>query len=274
MPNRMHPRHSSIPILWCVISFLIGFSTTPAVAVGQEGISGMNPATLNKLATDANIIFVGTVIGPAAASDKGAFETKIETTLKAPVQLGPLNGAIVTLIKRPSAGLAADDRYVFFTRTQRLGKRLILQEIGRLRSDTTTALEKRLMLIDQRVERSKLAERLKTADLVITGKVTEIERERPKPTIPVSEHEPQWMRATIKVDEVLAGSIQEQQLVLVFPGTMDIAWVGAPRPAEGQQAVWVLTADPDLKGYKALDPLDVQSPKKTDEIRNLLRKIR
>jgi hypothetical protein len=263
-----------MPILWCVISVIIGFSATPAVTTGQEGDSGMSPATLDRITSDANLIFIGTVIGPDTTSTKGAFETRVESALKIPTQLGPLDGAIVTLIKRPSKELVADDRYVFFTKTQRLGKRLILQEIGRDQATAAASLANTIRLVDQRAERSKLTERLKAADVVISGKVTKIERDRPKPSIPVSEHEPQWMRATIQVEEVLSGSIKERQLVLIYPGTLDIAWVGAPRPVEGQQAVWVLTADPDLKGYKAIDPLDVQSPQTRDEIRNMLLNIR
>ncbi|MEW8028750.1 MAG: hypothetical protein AB2806_13565 [Candidatus Thiodiazotropha sp.] len=274
MPNGITRKHLHIPILWCVISVIIGFSTTPAVTTGQEGNSGMTPATLDKLTTDANLIFIGTVIGPDTASAKGAFETRVESALKTPAQFGRLDGTIVTLFKQPSTGLAADDRYVFFTKTQRLGKRLILQEIGRDQAAAAESLANTIKLVDQRTERSQLTERLKAADVVIAGKVTKIERDRPKPTVPVSEHEPQWMRATIQVEEVLRGSIKEQQLVLIYPGTMDIAWVGVPRPAEGQRAVWVLTADPDLKGYKAIDPLDVQSPQKRDEIRNMIMKIR
>ncbi len=266
---------------WCtpgprsryVMSVLVGFLAATGMAIGQEGTSGMSPATLDELATNANIIFVGTVTGPGASSAEGAVEARIETTLKAPVQLGPLDGALVILVQGQAGALAANDRYVFFTQTQLLGDRLTLREIGRTQAAAAGALSKELQESDRRVERLQLSTRLKAADAVIVGRVMTVQRDMPEPAVPVSEHDPQWMRATIEVEDVLSGAVNAKELALVFPGTMDVAWVGVPRPEEGQQAVWLLTSDPDLGAYKVLDPLDVQSVQRTDEIGSLLQPL-
>jgi hypothetical protein len=251
---------------------LVGFLVSTGAAIAQGTGSGIPGAALDRLAADANIVFVGTVMGPASAD--AAVETRVETALRSPEQLGPLDGTVVTLVQGQDGGLSADDRYIFFTQTQLLGERLTLREIGRVRVAAAEALSKELQESDQRLERSQLTARLEAADAVVVGRVTDVQRDIPAPSVPVSEHDPQWMRATIEIEDVLAGALDAKEFVLVFPGTMDIAWVGVARPKQGQQAVWLLTADPELGGYKALDPRDVQPLQRTDEIRRLLQPLK
>jgi hypothetical protein len=53
-----------------------------------------------------------------------------------------------------------------------------------------------------------------------------------------------------------------------------VAWVDVPRPRVGEEAVWLLSFDENLKAYTALDPLDVQPVDQAGRIRQLIERER
>jgi hypothetical protein len=91
------------------------------------------------------------------------------------------------------------------------------------------------------------------ADIVISGKVVEVrlpksgpdKKKRAAPataTTRVSEHNPKWREAVIKVAEVHKGRASQRQVVIRFPASTDVAWRHAPKFEAGQEGYFMLHA--------------------------------
>lgn len=79
------------------------------------------------------------------------------------------------------------------------------------------------------------------AEMVVTGKVTEI-REVPRaPGEPISEHSPHWQEAVVSVADVPRGARKrgaaKQTVVVRFAASRDVNWATAPKFGVGQQGV-------------------------------------
>ena len=97
-----------------------------------------------------------------------------------------------------------------------------------------------------------LAKQVRSADLVITGTVTQIRPLQPsrvqalaavmgaKPHETVSEHDPKWKEAVVKVQSVEKGETAEKQVVILFPSSDDIMWRQVPKFQPGQAGTWLL----------------------------------
>jgi len=83
-----------------------------------------------------------------------------------------------------------------------------------------------------------LAERLRSAELVVMGKVAAI---RPS-DIPrgATEHDPEWYEADIQVTAVLKGSDTTHTVRILFPASRDVMWYDAPKFEKGAEGMWLL----------------------------------
>ena len=86
---------------------------------------------------------------------------------------------------------------------------------------------------------SALAARLDAAHMGVVGEVTSV-RPLDVPTTHISEHDPVWHEATIKVDEVVKGRRGTREVNVVFPDSDDVRWRKVPKYREGQQGIWLL----------------------------------
>ncbi len=84
-----------------------------------------------------------------------------------------------------------------------------------------------------------LVQRLDAAHLGVVGEVTSV-RPVEVPTTRISEHDPLWHEATIKVDEVVKGRKGTREVNVVFPQSDDVRWRMAPKYTPGQQGIWLL----------------------------------
>ncbi|NGO55486.1 hypothetical protein [Allomesorhizobium camelthorni] len=273
--SRRHLRASAGRcLLWFSLSLLpAGF---PATTMAQSSLSELGAQNLDRLLGLANIIYLGTVTGTNASSVPGvpASEatvlTRIDSALTTPAALAPLDGRTVTLISEDGKPPALNQRFIFFTQTSLVGKEIALREIGRLSIEAADDLRRQIQGSDLRLEDERLSKRLSAVDAVAIGRITAIDTTVPPPQVPVTEHDPQWQRATLEISTVLSGDLRDRPVTLLFPGTLDVAWVDAPRPSAQQEAVWLLTFNRDVDGYTALDPLDVQPVEQADRIRRLI----
>src|SRR2546429_7046055 len=111
--------------------------------------------------------------------------------------------------------------------------------------------------------------------MVVAGRVEQV---RPAdlgaaPTRPqrITEHDPDWQEAIIQVDDGIKGAQAGERVVVRFPGSRDVAWVGTPRFAPGQEGTFLLHKDSvtgsplamvagrSVQAYTALHQLDVLS---------------
>ena len=132
-------------------------------------------------------------------------------------------------------------------------------------------------------ETERLRAQIASADAVVLGEVIEIHPLAGTSNYPVgrvSEHQPDWHEAVLKVSSVIKGSPGEQ-MVIRFPISRDIAWYRAPKLQVGQQGVFMLTLDRVtgtsestfagrlVSAYTALQPGDVLSPSEADRVRTI-----
>src|SRR5256885_2091905 len=100
----------------------------------------------------------------------------------------------------------------------------------------------------------------------------------------ITEHDPDWQEAIIQVEDGLKGAQAGEQVVVRFPGSHDVAWVGTPRFAVGQEGTFLLHKDSttgspstmiagrSVPAYTALHKLDVLPKQDAPHIRDLIRK--
>jgi hypothetical protein len=120
----------------------------------------------------------------------------------------------------------------------------------------------------QRLEDQQLREHANEADAVIVGRIVGLEKAgRPS----LSEHDPDWWRATIEVEHTEKGDVGERVQVL-YPSSGDVRWARAPKLHSGQHGLWILHAtegdDAALAPYRLLDAEDAQPADEVDRLRS------
>ena len=100
----------------------------------------------------------------------------------------------------------------------------------------------------------------------------------------ISEHDPDWQEAIIQVEDGIKGAQAGERVVVRFPGSPDVAWVGAPKFAVGQEGTFLLHKDSttgsplsmiagrSVPAYTALHKVDVLSKQDATRVRSLIRK--
>jgi hypothetical protein len=244
----------------------------------------------DELLRSATFVFIGTVRQTAAsampevAPDAHTAIVEIENVLVAPPAFKSKRG-VVTLALPPEQPLQSGATRAFYCTTWKLGSGLALRCLDhRAARQTQRLLHSRLAAASVNVHGADLRTRLDGAELVATGVVVAI-GPGPVQQGPISEHDPHWQEATIRVESVTKGEAPAKELSLYYPGTQDVAWHGAPRPQVGQRGVWALRSAPAAdataktarglqalppKAYTALHPLDFQQETALPAIRALM----
>jgi hypothetical protein len=159
------------------------------------------------------------------------------------------------------------------------------------------------------LRKREVEERVASADTVVVGRVAAVRlpaSELPPratrgaaaalaspPRGPISEHDPQWREAVIRVERVAKGRSAGKEVVVRFPASDDVRWFRAPKFAPGDQGVFILhrsgseTTGPQPRGaagaslralgaggrdvFTALHPEDVQPPEFQEEIGTIVK---
>jgi hypothetical protein len=113
----------------------------------------------------------------------------------------------------------------------------------------------------------ELKERLATAELVVKGRITAIRKSTVRPK-GLTEHDPDWHEADVKVEKILKGAPAES-VTFLFARSSDVMWYRAPKFAVGNEGIWLLQpfefAGSKLKLPAVVDARD--SLKRADEPR-------
>jgi hypothetical protein len=208
----------------------------------------------------SSIIFAGTVSQLGATSfaevPKSAqtIVVRVEFILKKPAAVSLKKGDNVTVeVKDPSAfrpGMEA----TFYTDGWMFGAGVAVKELSH---ETTSSggkpgragvNERAIGQIEEQISDQELKQRLASADFVVIAKVTDV---RPW-TVPdaasvphrVTEHDPDWHDAVIKIESVLKGpKLKKNKLVVRFPQCNDVAWAHAPKFEKHQEGIFFLKKD-------------------------------
>jgi hypothetical protein len=224
---------------------LVGLLTT-AVLKGVEADQGERDNT-------PNFVFSGTVqkleasnVPHVKASNRTAIVTVDEVHSDLPKALAGVKGQQVTVeLNKPlaDAPLQVGQKLVFSTQGHVYGEKIALREVG----DRSAAPPAKATLAADPALKKQLAQ----AAAVVTGTVEEIRPVSPAkimaaagkaagPQRPISEHDPKWHAAIVKVDSVEKGAPGAQRVVVLFPASRDIAWRRAPKFTKNQKGTWLL----------------------------------
>lgn len=212
----------------------------------------------------------------SAAED--TIRINIDEVMHSTPELRGLRGRDAFVITERKAAFEGGEEFVFFTDVVSLGDHLIVRELGHRRA-TSAAREEIAEMLRAAAERP-LAERVRQADLIVTGEVTACRvLERPSP--PRSEHDPEWGIARVAIRTVHKGKKPKGEVEVLFANSHDIAWYKSPKLHEGKHGIFLLhlagqededehPRDLPRPIHKAVDPLDFQPAEREADVRRII----
>jgi hypothetical protein len=223
--------------------------------------------SVKELSRNAEFVFRGTIVKPGAANleivepNEKTAVVRIDEVLKASESLDGFTGREITVLLQ-GRPLKAGEQRVFFSTVGLLGETLGVQEVGRL-AGSAVDTKARVAVAERQIVEEGLTNRLKGADLAISGRVLSLRATYSEPKGDVfSEHDPLWWEAVFEIRAVLQGQVLEATLPVWFPSSRDAVWASVPKPGIGQEGIWLLHRYQTESGksiYAILDPTDLLS---------------
>ena len=272
---------------------------SPMLLAVALALPGSAAAQLSRaaLVKQSDIIFIGTVtqvhavaVPEVPASDR-TIVVRIDQVLEKPAAVALTPGDSVTVQTVRPGSLKPGTQATFYTTGWIFGRGVAVREIGHEpgRSPVVVADQQEAVARARRdVNDAELRAHIQKAAMVVAGRVEQVRPAelaaapgRPKR---ITEHDADWQEAIIQVQDGLKGAQAGQQVVVRFPGSSDVAWVGTPRFAVGQEGTFLLHKDSTtgsptttiggrpVPAYTALHKLDVLSKQDATRIRDMIRK--
>jgi hypothetical protein len=259
----------------------------------------MSTPQLDDPVRQSDVVFNGTV-EETAATTMGAVEAtdstavvRVDELVRAPSAFEGLVGQRITVLLRSPGSVEAGQQATFFVNAALFGESVAVQEVDHTTATAAAELAPQVTEVIDRLRDSEVRDRIAGADVVVTGRVAQV-RAAPEQIAaamrgmpgPVSEHDPRWMEAVLDVDSVLKGAMPEAPTIVVFPASIDVMWVDAPKFHAGQEATWLLHTDQvpaaQVPGtvaatfpsvFTALEPGDVLPKEQTERLRGLIQDL-
>ena len=207
----------------------------------------------------ADLIFVGTVTGVAATSVAGVPVTqrtltvRVDGVLDKPATVQVAVGDTVTVEARTAGALVVGAQATFYTKAWLFGSGVAAQEVGhemvsaRRSAAAMAPLRDTVLRVRSQMSDTALRARIRSSDMVLVGRVETIQTAslavQPAHRR-ITEHDPSWQEAVIRVETMIKGAAPADQRVVVrFPGSLDVAWRGMPRFTVGQEGTFLLRRD-------------------------------
>ena len=254
------------------------------------------------LVQQSTIIFAGTVTQLAATSfpdvpkSEQTIVVRVDSILKKPPAVSLKKGDNVTVEVKDPGAFQPGLEVTFYTDGWMFGSGVAVKELshtmrlaGRKPGETVRAEETALRQIQQQISDEELKQRLASADFVVIGRVTDV-RNWTAPqlaSVPhrVTEHDPDWHDAVIKIESVLKGpKPKKNKLVVRFPQCNDVAWAHAPKFEKHEEGIFFLKKDEvsgtpvalldgiQVNAYTCLRPDDWLPRTEEARVRSLLKK--
>src|SRR6266487_30126 len=234
-------------------------------------------------ARQSDIIFAGTVTRAGVV--------RVDQVFEKPEAVSLMKGDSVTVPPARAGSLPLNPgmQATFYTTGWIYGRSITVREVGHEVIGPQLAAVAGVARARQQVNDADLKARIQAAAMVVVGRVEQL---RPMvyspPGAPArpkrfTEHDPNWQEAIIHVDEGLKGATAGERVVVRFPGSRDVAFVGTPRFAAGQEGTFLLRKDTatgsplsmmagqTVPAYTALHRLDVLSKQDAQHVRTLMR---
>jgi hypothetical protein len=260
---------------------------------GSTAVAQMSRASLVK---QSDIIFIGTVtqVGAVAdpevpASDRTVV-VRVDQVLEKPAAVALATGDSVTVETARAGSLKSGAQATFYTTGWVFGRAVAVREVGHELGHSPVAADQQEVVANTRLELNDadLKAHIQRAAMVVAGRVEQVRPAelaaapaRPKR---ITEHDADWQEAIIQVEDGIKGAQAGERVVVRFPGSHDVAWVGTPRFSVGQEGTFLLHKDSttgspraswggqSVPAYTALHKLDVLTKQDATRVRALIRK--
>lgn len=137
----------------------------------------------------------------------------------------------------------AEGRRVFFTNPILYGETMAVTEVRSSEPvEDTAEVHERIVQMSGEAEAAQLREHIASSDAVVVGEVVGTRRATEPDIARMSEHDPDWHLATIRIVRALKGE-HKGEITVRYPKSRDIAWYRVPKPQEGQEGVFLLHRD-------------------------------
>ena len=246
----------------------------------------------------SSIVFIGTVSTVGQVSFSGVPKSnrtlvvRVDAVVDKPAAIALKAGDSVTIEVKDAAPFREGVQATFYAEGWILGEGLAVREVGhevsRARLGAAEMSRKQAEFAQIRKKRvdAALSARIRTADVVVFGRVLRVrKRTMPamavQPSLPITEHDPNWQEAVIKVESGIKGAQADQEIIVRFPGTLDVAWADFPKFKEGQQRAFILRRDRlsgipkamlagvEVDAYVVSGPEDVLPKEELDRVKRL-----
>lgn len=238
-----------------------------------------------KLLRQSAFSFLGTIEHLGAATmadvpvDARTAIVVVDQVLHAPAAFSQIANTRVTLqLAAKGAAPKVGDRAAFFANAIAFGDSLALTEVGRVPASAVEAPVGAaaaapglppLHAYQAQIESDRLLAHADAADAIVVGIVAKLEQASKKG---LSEHDPDWWKATLAVDHVEKGDVKPGKLAVLYANSVDVRWRSALKPKAGQAGLWMLhkTADEslaELAPFQILDLDDYQPVQSLDTLR-------
>jgi hypothetical protein len=199
---------------------------------------------LDTLADQAAFVFSGTVVKLKAATipnvpTSNTAVVRVDHLIDGPALLQGIGGREVTVRFKSLAGLKKGSKKTFFTNGWIYGSSIAVDAVGHTAQTERDSIAPLVQASSVGKQDKALRGRLKSADSAVVGTVTKVVRSKKRSTTQISEHDPAWHEATIKVGEVIKGK-KTSKVVVLFPGSDDVRWHKIAKYSQGQQGIWLL----------------------------------
>jgi hypothetical protein len=268
-----------------------------AVALAWPGAAAVGQMSRAALVKQSDIILIGTVtqVGAVAVPDLPASDrtvvVRVDQVLEKPAAVALNPGDSITVQTVRPGSLKPGTQATFYTTGWIFGQGVAVREVGHEPGHSpVVAVDQQEAVARARldVNDAELKAHIQKAAMVVAGRVEQV---RPAelggaPTRPrrITEHDPQWQEAIIQVQDGIKGARAGEQVVVRFPTSLDVAWVGTPKFAVGQEGTYILhkdstTGSPNstmagqsVPAYTALHKEDVLPRQNAPRIRALITK--
>jgi hypothetical protein len=203
----------------------------------------------------ASVIFAGTIVKQNAATfyevpvSGNTAIVRIEQLLQRPNAIALKEGEEITLQLQNISGASVGTRVTFYADGWILGKGIALREIGRTAMPATADAAQQLQTrktfheTRQRMIEANIRARIDSADVVALGEVIGIQPSTSGASRRITEHDPNWQDAIVKVSKGMKGVADGAEIVLRFPASMDVAFYGMPKFKKGDERVMMMRTD-------------------------------
>ena len=209
------------------------------------------PKSLHEPVSKSPFIFKGTVQELNASTietsdSNNLMIVNVDEILEATDEFEHLEGQKITIEDQNMDKHAINDTKGFVTDRWIFGKSIAVRNLGdfEVKDDQPRLMKKikaKINKVKQQDDQKSLEQRLKQARLVFSGEVMATKSIPATGRGALSEHNPEWTEARVKVTRAFKGLAKNQtEITIVFPNSMDVMWFNVPKFKEKDTGVWIL----------------------------------